>query len=315
MKKNILHIESIEEAHQFLKLGTPQHPLITVFKFGREQSQSFIENFKFSLGLYKISMIVNCQYTISKYGRNSYDFQEGSMIFTSPNQVLEFNNKNIEDDRSWTLLFHPDLIRQSDLGERIYKFSFFQYASNEALHISEEERTTVSSIIDKIIEEYSKENDPHSQILILSHLELLLNYCVRFYDRQFHTRTNVNKDLVTKFELFITNYFNQNLQIQSGIPSVETCGDAMNMSGKYLSDLLKAETGKSLIEHIHLFIVDRAKTSLLQSNRPISEIAYSLGFTYPQHFTRLFKTKTELSPKEFRGLHEMPSAVKPPESY
>jgi YesN/AraC family two-component response regulator len=301
MKTKILHIDSIYGIHQFLGLGKPKHPLISVFKFGKEQSQGLKENFNYSLGLYQISIKGNCPYTISKYGRNSYDFQECSMVFTSPNQVLEVNQAyQIEDDDCWTLVFHPDLIRKSQLGKRIDGYSFFGYASNEALHLSEEERQTITDISQKIIKEYSNNIDSHSQTLIISNLELLLNYSVRFYDRQFYTRTNLNKDLVSEFEELLKAYYQSGKQMESGIPSVQYCADKLNKSPRYLSDLLRKETGKNTQEHIHHFIIEKAKTSLLDSSKSSSEIAYDLGFEYPQYFSKLFKKGTSMSPIEFR---------------
>jgi YesN/AraC family two-component response regulator len=301
MKQEIIQIKSIHEIHQFLGLGKPEHPLISVFKFGQEQSHSINENFKYSLGLYQISIKGNCPYTISKYGRNSYDFQECSMVFTSPNQVLEVNKAyKIEDDDCWTLVFHPDLIRKSELGKQIDDFSFFNYASNEALHLSGEERKTITDISQKIIKEYSQNLDRHSQTLILSNLELLLNYCVRFYDRQFYTRTNLNKDAVSEFEEVLKAYYKSDKQVESGIPSVQYCAAEMNISPRYLSDLLRRETGKNTQEHIHNFIIEKAKTLLSDSSKTSSEIAYDLGFEYPQYFSKLFKKGTSMSPIEYR---------------
>ncbi|MCG2590859.1 helix-turn-helix domain-containing protein [Rhodohalobacter sulfatireducens] len=301
MKQEIIQIASIHEIHQFLGLGKPKHPLISVFKFGQEQSHSINENFKYSLGLYQISIKGNCPYTISKYGRNSYDFQECSMVFTSPNQVLEVNNAyKIEDDDCWTLVFHPDLIRKSELGKQIDDFSFFNYASNEALHLSGEERKTITDISQKIIKEYSQNLDRHSQTLIISNLQLLLNYCVRFYDRQFYTRTNLNKDVVSEFEEVLKAYYKSDKQVESGIPSVQVCARKMNISPRYLSNLLRKETGKNTQEHIHHFIIEKAKTLLLGSSKRSSEIAYDLGFEYPQYFSKLFKKCTSMSPIEYR---------------
>lgn len=301
MKKNSIHIESIHETHQFLSLGKPKHPLISVFKFGKEQIQASNENFKYSLGLYQISIKGNCPYTISKYGRNSYDFQECSMIFTSPNQVLEFNKSyQTEDDDCWTLVFHPDLIRKSELGKKIESYAFFSYASNEALHLSDEERNTITEITQKIVKEYSNNIDTHSQTLIISNLELLLNYCTRFYDRQFYTRTNLNKDVTSDFEQVLQNYYKTEKQLELGIPTVKFCANEMNMSPRYLSDLLRKETAKSTQEHIHNYIIEKAKNNLLNSKDSASEIAYKLGFEYPQYFSKMFKKSTSMSPIEYR---------------
>ena len=301
MKKDIININSIHEVHQFLGLGKPKHPLISVFKFGKEQSQLSNENFKYSLDLFQISIKGNCPYTISNYGRNSYDFQECSMIFTSPNQVLEFNKAyQTEDDNCWTLVFHPDLIRKSELGKKIDSYAFFSYASNEALHLSDEERNTITDITRKIEKEYSNNIDAHSQTLIISNLELLFNYCIRFYDRQFYTRTNLNKDVASDFEQLLKSYYKAGKQLEIGIPSVQYCANEMHMSPRYLSDLLRKETGKSTQEHIHEYIIERAKNKLLNSKENASEIAYSLGFEYPQYFSKIFKKNTTMSPNEYR---------------
>lgn len=301
MKKESIHIESIHQAHQFLGLGKAKHPLISVFKFGKEQAQASNEDFKYSLGLYQISIKGNCPYTISKYGRNSYDFQECSMVLTSPNQVLEFNRSyQTEDDECWTLIFHPDLIRKSELGKKIDRYAFFSYVANEALHLSDEERNTITEITQKIIKEYSSNIDTHSQTLIISNLELLLNYCTRFYDRQFYTRTNLNKDVASDFEQLLKNYYKAKKQLEIGIPSVQYCANEMNMSARYLSDLLRKETGKSTKEHIQHYIIEQAKNKLLNSKESASEIAYELGFEYPQYFSKMFKKNTTMSPIEYR---------------
>ena len=301
MGKDIINIENIHEIHQFLSLGKPKHPLISVFKFGKEQSQVSNENFKYALGLYQISIKGNCPYTISKYGRNSYDFQECSMILTSPNQVLEFNKSyQTEDEDCWTLVFHPDLIIKSELGKKIDNYDFFSYVSNEALHLSDEERKTITDITQKIIKEYSNNLDTHSHTLIISNLELLLNYCTRFYDRQFYTRTNLNKDVASDFEQLLKEYYKSEKQLELGIPSVQYCATQMNMSSRYLSDLLRKETGKSTQEHIHHYIIEKAKNKLLNSKESASEIAYKLGFEYPQYFSKMFKKSTSMSPIEYR---------------
>ena len=175
--KEIVSISTVSEAYQFLNLGKPKHPLISVLRLGNVLGSMDIDNLKYSIGLYQISLKDNCPFTIANYGRNSYDYQEGTMIFTAPNQVVEYKkSENYKEDKGWTLLFHPDLIRKSELCEKISKFSFFNYASNEALHLSDEERKTVTQIVEKIETEFSNNIDTHSQTLIISNLELLLNY-------------------------------------------------------------------------------------------------------------------------------------------
>ncbi len=299
--KDFTKIETISEFHQVLGLAKPKHPLISVLRLGDARKNLEVENLKYLLGLYKISLKDNCPLSIVNYGRNSYDFQEGTMIFSAPNQVMEYKKaETAETDKGWILAFHPDLIRKSSLGQHIEDYSFFSYASNEALHLSEEERKTVTDIVDKIEKEISNNMDAHSQTLIISNVELLLNYCVRFYDRQFYTRTNLNQDIASQFEQFLKDYYDQEKQLELGIPTVQYCGESMNMSPKYLSDLLRKETGKSTQDHIHQYIIEKAKNRLLNSKESTSEIAYALGFEYPQYFSKIFRKKTTMSPSEFR---------------
>jgi AraC family transcriptional regulator, transcriptional activator of pobA len=299
--KEIIRLETITEAHHFLGLEKPKHPLISLLRIGKVLRDLAVDDIKYALGLYQISLKDNCPYTIVNYGRNSYDYQEGTMVFTAPEQILSFKKAESADvDNGWSLVFHPNLIRKSELGQRIDRFSFFDYASNEALHISEEERQTVTEIVQKIEKEYSNNLDAHSQTLIVSNLELLLNYCVRFYDRQFYTRTNLNQDFVSQFEQILKDYYDKDKQLELGIPTVQHCGEAMHMSPKYLSDLLRKETGQSTQDHIHHFIIEKAKNRLLHSKESASEIAYALGFEYPQYFSKIFKKKTTMSPNEYR---------------
>jgi len=301
--KDIIKIETISEAHRFLGLAKPKHPLISVLRIGDVLQNLEVDNLRYSLGLFQISLKDNCPFTIVNYGRNSYDYQEGTMVFTAPNQVLKFKKaETVLEDKGWTLAFHPDLIRKSELEKKIESFSFFLYASNEALHLSNEERKTVTEIAEKIEKEFSNNIDAHSQTLIISNLELLLNYCVRFYDRQFYTRTNLNQDVASQFEQLLKDYYKEEKQLELGIPSVQYCGKTMNMSPKYLSDLLRKETGQSTQDHIHQYIIEKAKNRLLNSNESASEIAYALGFEYPQYFSKIFKKKTTMSPNEFRQI-------------
>ncbi|MEM7186690.1 MAG: helix-turn-helix domain-containing protein [Bacteroidota bacterium] len=299
--KEIIKVHSIAEVHEFMGLEKPKHPLISLIRIDNKLQELELDNLKYALELFQISLKGNCPFTIANYGRNSYDYQEGTMVFTAPKQVLEFKKEYTPEDNSgWTLVFHPDLLRKSELGTKMESYSFFTYASNEALHLSEEERTTVTEIVEKIEKEFSGNIDAHSQTLIISNLELLLNYCIRFYDRQFFTRTNLNQDIASDFEQLLKNYYSEGKQFDQGIPSVQYCGEALHMSPKYLSDLLRKETGQSTQDHIHQYIIEKAKNRLLNSNDSASEIAYSLGFEYPQYFSKIFKKKTSMSPNEFR---------------
>ena len=215
----------------------------------------------------------------------------------------EVTNKPIIDRSGWSIFIHPDLIRKSELGENIHQYSFFDYDVNEALHVSEKEKTSLTEIVYKIEREINQNLDRHSQNLIIHNLEAILKYCNRYYDRQFLTRTNYNKDFISHFEKYLNHYFSSNQLLEKGIPTVSECGKALNMSGHYLSDLLKIETGKTAKEHIHLKLIDKAKHKLLNSNLSVKSLAYDLGFEYPQHFSKLFKSKVGVSPSEYRTLN------------
>lgn len=297
----LIHIQSITQLHKLMEIQKPVHPLISIVRHTPKMKINFGDT-RLIFDLYFISLKENIQGSF-KYGRNSYDFEDGTMLFVAPGQVMASNNENEPDFGGWAIFFHPNLIRKSPLATSISNYHFFNYDVNEALHLSEKEKATLTECVLKIEQEINQNIDKHSQELIIHNIEAILKYGLRYYERQFATRTNQSQDHISKFELFLKNYFNKNQQIETGIPTVEICGKGMNMSGKYLSDLLKAETGKSLIEHIHLFIIERAKLTLLNSNLSVSEISYSLGFNYPQHFSKLFKTKTGLSPTEYRNLN------------
>lgn len=296
---DIIHLKSVSQLHRSLDIEKPVHPLISVVRHTSEMNLNF-GNVRFNNNLYFISLKENITGSF-KYGRNNYDFEEGTLLFVAPGQITA-SNDNIEPDLGgWSIFFHPKLIQKSQLAVTISSYHFFNYDNNEALHLSEKEKINLTECVLKIEQEIHDNIDKHSQELIIHNIESILKYGLRYYERQFATRSNQSKDHISRFERFLKNYFDQGKQTESGMPTVDICGKEMNMSGKYLSDLLKAETGKSLLEHIHLFIIDKAKTSLLNSNLSVSEIAYSLGFKYPQHFSKLFKTKTGLSPGEYRN--------------
>jgi len=301
-----LTIDSISQAHQLLGLSSPKHPLVAVVYNRDVKSMTNFQDVRITNRLFQVSYKSSKQCGEMLYGKNSYDYQEGTLVFTSPGQVLEFRGEldlAEENKEGWVLAFHPDLIRKSHLGTRIDQYSFFDYDVHEALHLSEDELNIIQDLLKKIEFEYSQNLDRHSQNLIVSNIELLLDYCLRFYDRQFITRTNLNSDIVSKFERHLKHYYEGENALEQGIPTVAHCGEALNLSPNYLSDLLKKETGKTAQEHIHLFIIDKAKSSLLNSSESISAIGYSLGFEYPQHFSNLFKSKTGYSPKEYRHLN------------
>ena len=283
------HVNSISEVHQFLGIKPPDHPLITIIREWPKLDFDF-SNTKMTSELFIISMKGGAG-TIG-YGRNTYDFDKGTLVFTAPKQALTFDgNLDYTNHEGWTILFHPDLIRKSILGSEIAALSFFEYGVNEALHVADKEDKILNDFVRNIEIEINQNIDKYSQELIISNLDSLLKYCQRYYDRQFFTRTNLNKDYVVRFEKYLEKYFTSENLMLNGIPTVAHFGEALNMSARYLSDLLKVETGRSAKDHIHDFIIEKAKTLLLGSKTTVSEVAYGLGFDYPQHFTKLFKQK------------------------
>lgn len=300
---NIIHMETISQAHDALGLDKPAHPLVTVIPIDERIRNFDYGDATYVFGFYQVSLKAGiCGSMV--YGRNTYDFQEGSIVLTKPGQAMSFRPPEDESEAvGWTLLFHPDLIRKSTLGKNIENYSFFSYETHEALHLSETEKSTLTDLVEKIEGEYRQNIDRHTQKLIIANIELMLDYCTRYYDRQFHVRTNLNQDIVTRFEGLLRNYLDNETSLESGLPTVKYCGEQLNMSPSYLSDLLKKETGKTAQQHIQDVIIDRAKTLLLSTDEQISQIAYGLGFEYPQHFSKLFKTRTGMSPAEYRRIN------------
>lgn len=236
------------------------------------------------------------------YGRNYYDYQEGTIMCVAPGQIIGIKGDAGEysDPKGTALLFHSDLIRGTSLGRNINDYTFFSYEANEALHLSESEREVVTDCFRKIELELRRPIDKHSKSLIVNNIELLLNYCVRFYDRQFITRENVNRDIIVRFEKLLNEYFVSGKPQTEGLPTVQYCADKLNLSANYLGDLIKKETGRSAQEQIQVMLTDIAKERVLDKSKSVSEVAYELGFKYPQHFTRLFKKRTGYTPKEYR---------------
>ena len=300
----ILNIESIDSFHKILGLTPPDHPLISIISdkesLGRADFDEALFNVRFSTKMYAIMYKDNISGSLS-YGRNTYDFQDGTLIFVQPGQVLRTPFKSeVMGKRGWTLLFHPDLLHNSNLATKMNTYNFFSYESNEALHLSNKEKVFVAGVIEQIKGEIAQNIDQHSQKLIVSNLELFLNYALRFYDRQFFTRTKVNSDYVTSFEKALNQYFENGQAKINGIPTAVYFGEQLNLSPNYLSDLLKRETGKGIKEYTDEYLIAKAKILLLNSSISVSELAYELGFDYPQSFTRLFRKKTGHSPKDFR---------------
>jgi AraC family transcriptional activator of pobA len=273
------------------------HPLVSIIDFSKIEPFYF---FRKQMGIYAI-FLKEAKCGNLTYGCNTYDYEEGSLIFIAPGQVYGIEDTGEKQKaHGHALIFHPDLIHGTSLGKIIKDYTFFSYEVNEALHLSTREREIVNDCFDNISYELEHAIDSHSKTLIVSYIELFLNYCKRFYERQFNTRSHVNKDVLARFEKVLDEYFYSDKPIELGLPSVSYCAEKLFLSPNYLGDLLKKETGKSALEHIQLKLIDAAKEKIYDSSKPISEIAYELGFKYPQHFTRMFKKNTGLSPNEFR---------------
>ncbi|BAV04853.1 Helix-turn-helix domain-containing protein [Filimonas lacunae] len=298
MADSIIKINNINKLHEVYACGKPQHPLISLIDLSALYPLPFGHDVTLQMDLY----IISCKQFKGwfSYGRQPYDFAEGSLMFAAPGQVLR-PGPEVQVEKGWGLFFHPDLINGTDLGRVIHQYSFFLYDVNEALHISDEEKQVLQDCIEKIKKEYSQNIDKHTHGLIVKNIELLLSYCDRFYDRQFLTRRNVNNDLVQRFEKLLRDYFAQDTLVETGQPEVKHIANQLNISPNYLSDLLKKYTGKTTQEHIHLQLTEKAKSLLLSTSKPVSEIAYELGFLHPSHFTKLFKSGTGLSPRDYRN--------------
>jgi AraC family transcriptional regulator, transcriptional activator of pobA len=298
---NYFDIDSIAAVHRFYRYGVPKHPLITVVDLAYiNPDRPSDQMVSYHTPLY----VIMCKRFegAMKYGRSHYDFDRGSLMFTAPHQVIS-TTADVRVLEGWGLFFHPDLLLGSALGRKIHEYSFFHYDVNEALHISDAEKEMLMDCLSKIEHEYSQNFDRHTNNLILDNLQLLLSYCTRFYDRQFLTRSKDSHDVVQKFERLLTDYFSAESLIDRGLPDVKYFASHLHLSASYLSDLLSKYTGKTTLEHIHLQVVDKAKSLLLGSEKTVSEIAYALGFEHPSHFTKIFKAKTGLPPKDFRGLN------------
>lgn len=297
--KEIMNLDSIAVYNKMRGVET-LHPLISVLDLSKTDPMP-VQTFNF--GLYAI-YLKELKCGELKYGRNLYDFQEGTLVFIAPGQVITIQaNAQTIEPKGWALIFHPELIKGTSLGKQIQDYSFFSYEANEALHLSERERQMVLDCFSNIQHEIMQSIDKHSKTLITSNIELFLNYCTRFYDRQFITRDNTNKGILERFEELMNNYFSSEKPRNIGLPSVAYCANELNLSANYFGDLIKKETGKSAQEYIQLKVIDIAKERIFDINNSISEIAYELGFKYPQHFTRLFKQKVGMSPNEYRNLN------------
>lgn len=296
--EDVLRFENVSDYNSFNQHET-LHPLVSVINFDKVEPR---KHRRFYVGFYTVFLKqVDCGDL--RYGLKNYDYQEGTLVFLAPGQVIGDNSDEFFQPKGYGLAFHPDLIHGTQLGRNISDYTFFSYASNEALHLSEKERQVVLDCFSKIEFELKQTVDKHSKALIVNNIELFLNYCIRYYDRQFITRDHIHKGVLEKFEELLNGYFQSDKPYQIGLPSVAWCADELHLSANYFGDLIKKETGKTAQEYIQTKVINIAKEKLFDQSRSISEIAYGLGFKYPQHFTRLFKQKVGHSPNEYRLLN------------
>lgn len=291
--------ETVKDYNDFNKNET-LHPLVSIVDLSKADPR---QGSKMYFGFYTIFLKdVKCGDLV--YGRQTYDYQEGTLVFLAPGQVAGVNSKGeTYQPKGYALIFDADLIHGTSLGRHIQDYTFFTYQSNEALHLSERERKIVLDCFSKIKYELEQAIDKHSKRLIVSNIELFLEYCTRFYERQFITRETVNKGLLTKFEELLHNYFQSDKPETIGLPSVAYCADELHLSAGYFGDLIKKDTGKTAQEYIQAKVINEAKERIFDQSKSVSEIAYELGFKYPQHFTRLFKQKVGVTPNEYRGMN------------
>ena len=294
----ILNLDSVDLYNKLYGLET-LNPLVSVIDLNKATSS--VDLIRFNYGIYALYLKLEKACDI-KYGRQTYDYQEGTIVCFAPGQTAETNPTTDKVQvNAHGILFHPDLLRGTSLGKNIKKYTFFPYEVNEALHLSEEERSIVMDCLKIIRMELEHGVDKHSKTLLVNHIELLLNYCMRFYERQFITRGKTNRDVLTRFENLLDEYFESTLAEQDGLPTVKYFADKLCLSSNYFGDMFKKETGKSPQEYIQEKVIELAKERISGTADTVSQIAYSLGFQYPQHFCRLFKKRVGYTPSEYRA--------------
>lgn len=294
----ILNLDSVDLYNKLYGLET-LNPLVSVIDLNKATSS--VDLIRFNYGIYALYLKLEKACDI-KYGRQTYDYQEGTIVCFAPGQTAETNPTTDKVQvNAHGILFHPVLLRGTSLGKNIKKYTFFSYEVNEALHLSEEERSIVMDCLKIIRMELEHGVDKHSKTLLVNHIELLLNYCMRFYERQFITRGKTNRDVLTRFENLLDEYFESTLAEQDGLPTVKYFADKLCLSSNYFGDMFKKETGKSPQEYIQEKVIELAKERISGTADTVSQIAYSLGFQYPQHFCRLFKKRVGYTPSEYRA--------------
>lgn len=293
----IIQLNSIDDYNELYGLPT-KHPLVAVIDL--KNAKHAVNHIKMNYGVYALYLKndINC---VLKYGRKNYDYQAGTIVSFAPGQVVEVEMAGeVFQPDVYGVLFHPDLIHGTPLAAKMQRYGFFSYAQSEALHLSEWERNTIIECLNKLDRELDYPVDKHSRNILCSHIELILDYCLRFYDRQFCTRETVNNNVLTRFEQLLNDYFSDEEKIRNGLPTVKFFADKVCLSPGYFGDIVKRETGKTAQEYIQQKVIERSKSYLVDNRLNVSEIAYSLGFQYPQHFIRLFKKNVGCTPGEFR---------------
>lgn len=298
LMKEVIKLDTVDQYNRLFGLET-LHPLVSVVNLS--EATRFPTHFTMNYGVYAL-FLKNVKCGDIRYGRQIYDYQEGTVTSFAPGQVVEVDMLQGVRPNAYGLLFHPDLIKGTSLGQDIKHYSFFSYASAEALHLSEEEKSIFTDCLEKIRMELQHPIDKHSKRLISRNIELLLDYCMRFYERQFITRSESNKSVLVKFEALLDDYFQSDKPQTDGLPSVKYFADKVFLSPNYFGDLIKKETGKSAQEYIQTRMIDIAKEMIAGTEKTVSQIAYELGFQYSQHFNRIFKKNTGYTPGEYRKL-------------
>lgn len=300
------HFKTLSAYLEYLELPPPEHPMFSMFSAMGEgflpcplESSPPITNDCYSISFKKI---VSGDLT---YGRTKYDFNNGALFFIAPRQVLQWDESFVYEQKGFSINFHEDFLKGTELAHQIKKYGFFSYSVNEALHLSPKEERQIELIAENIDLEYQNNQDSFSKDIIISHLGTLLQYAQRFYERQFINRMEISNDLLEKFNKELEAYFESGKLREDGIPSIEQIANKLSVSQRYLSDTLKKETGKTSTDHLHLYLIDEAKNILLDPNKSVSEVAYELGFEYPPYFSRLFKKKEGMSPTEFREKYRL----------
>ncbi|MEO6286815.1 MAG: helix-turn-helix domain-containing protein [Dyadobacter sp.] len=297
--ENQVRFDSVSEYNAFNQHET-LHPLVTVVDLSKADTRRIKTMY---LGLYFV-MLKGVACGDLHYGKQYYDYQEGTLVFFAPGQVVSIENETYRPN-GYALVFHPDLLHGTSLNQHIHEYSFFSYQTHESLHISEREKQIVLDCLAKINYELEHALDHHSRKLIVSNIELFLDYCKRFYDRQFLTRDTVHKGILERFETLLTNYFLSDKPSIIGLPSVAYFATELNLSTKYFGDLVRKETGQTAQDYIQAKLIDVAKERIFDQTKSVSEIAFEMGFKYPQHFSRLFKQRVGQTPNAFRGLQNL----------